>query len=399
MIYERTEGMTPVLRYPHEMLAGIDAFPSFTGYLLTTVKKNPLVEVILSAPLPAGPDNTTLLASWNYGLGRSVCFTSDAGARWTNAWVDWTNYDKFFTQMVRWSMRPVDDQGKFTLATEQADGRIRVVISALDKDENFLNFLTMESTVLGPDLQPRPLKLEQTAPGRYVGEFPGEDSGNYFLTIVPNPGAAPIRTGVSVSYSREFRDLDTNLPLLEQLAELAPPHGRPGVLIQDETGQDRVEELLKISSFRHDQPPAKSNQDVWHFLVWGTCMVFLGDVFVRRVTLSWDWLAPLGNRIGALLGQERAPQRDVTIERLRSRKAAATDEMDRRRSAMRFEPLPDAPAPVAAVDALLRPTTGQELPKTETAEKPAATDEPSNADSYTDRLLRAKKEANKFRDN
>jgi len=395
MIYEKDTGIQPNLVYPHELLGGIDAFPIINGYVLTTVKKNPLVEVAINSPQPAGKDNTTLLATWNYGLGRSVCFTSDAGARWTHAWVDWANYDKFFSQMVRWSMRPVADQGKFTLATEQADGVTRVVITALDKDDNFLNFLAMESTVLGPDLEPRTIALKQVAPGRYVGEFPSDDSGNYFLTVVPNPGAAPIRTGVSVPYSREYRDRETNLPLLEQLAALTPPQGPPGVLIQDASGADGVEEWLKISSFRHDLPPARSHQDIWQFLVWGTCLAFFGDVFVRRVTLSWDWVAPLTNRIGALVGRERGPQPDVRMERLRSRKVAASDEMDRRRAAMRFEPEADASVATTVVaEASERP---QMLPPREvTIAEPSAA-EPSS--SYTDRLLRAKKEAQRFREN
>ncbi len=395
MIYEKDTGIQPNLVYPHELLGGIDAFPPITGYVLSTVKKNPLVEVAINSPQPAGKDNTTLLATWNYGLGRSVCFTSDAGARWTRAWVDWADYDKFFSQMVRWSMRPVADQGKFTLSTEQTDGVTRVVITALDKDEDFLNFLAMESTVLGPDLKPRAIQMEQVAPGRYVGEFPSDDSGNYFLTVVPNPGAAPIRTGVSVPYSREYRDRETNLPLLEQLAALTPPQGQPGVLIQDVSGNDRVEEWLKISSFRHDLPPARSHQDVWQYLVWGTCLAFFGDVFVRRVTLSWDWVAPLANRVGALLGRERGPQPDVRMERLRSRKVAASDEMDRRRAAMRFEPEADAPVTTAVVtEAAERPQT---LPPREvTIAEPSAA-KPEN--SYTDRLLRAKKEAQRFREN
>jgi Mg-chelatase subunit ChlD len=398
MIYEKDTGIQPNLVYPHELLGGIDAFPPITGYVLTTVKKNPLVEVALNSPQPAGKDNTTLLATWNYGLGKAICFTSDAGARWTHPWVEWANYDKFFSQMVRWSMRPVEDAGKFTLATELDDGVTRVVITALDKDENFLNFLSMESTVLGPDLKPRSLELKQVAPGRYVGEFPSDDSGNYFLTVVPNPGAAPIRSGVSVPYSREFRDRDANLPLLEQIASLAPPRGRPGVLIQDATGNDRMEELLKISSFRHDLPPARSNQDVWQFLVWGTCLAFFGDVFIRRVTLSWDWVAPVADRVGVMFGRTKAPERDATIERLRSRKVAATDEMDRRRAAMRFEPAPDAPI---ASTATLESAATAEAPKraptpVETTLEPTALE---TGNSYTDRLLRAKKEAKKFREN
>ena len=46
-----------------------------------------------------------------------------------------------------------------------------MIVSALDKDDEFLNYQAMNGNVLGPDMQSIPLAMEQTAPGRYVGEF------------------------------------------------------------------------------------------------------------------------------------------------------------------------------------------------------------------------------------
>ena len=42
--------------------------------------------------------------------------------------------------MVRWSMRPTGDTGKFTVATDVQGGKTRVIVSALDKDDEFLNY-------------------------------------------------------------------------------------------------------------------------------------------------------------------------------------------------------------------------------------------------------------------
>ena len=41
------------------------------------------METVLLATKPGGEDNTTILAGWNYGLGRAVAFTTDAGLQWT----------------------------------------------------------------------------------------------------------------------------------------------------------------------------------------------------------------------------------------------------------------------------------------------------------------------------
>ena len=40
--------------------------------------------------------------------------------------------------MIRWAMRPVNEEGKFTVATDVKDGKVRVVVTALDKNDEFL---------------------------------------------------------------------------------------------------------------------------------------------------------------------------------------------------------------------------------------------------------------------
>ena len=134
------------------------------------------------SPLPTGQVNP-VLAHWTYGLGRSVAFTSDAGRRWAKTWPDWESYAAFWSQIVRWSMRPVDP-GNLTLTVRRDQGRIRVVVDALDKDNQFLNFLQIRGNVVNPDLKGEGIELVQTAPGKYEATFDAADSsGNYFVNL------------------------------------------------------------------------------------------------------------------------------------------------------------------------------------------------------------------------
>ena len=108
---------------------------------------------------------------------------------------------------------------------------------------------------------------------------------------------APIRTGVNVPYSDEFRDRATNDALLGQLAALTPKGGAPGQTIESAADAPApLEQLLKVNTFRHDLPKATSSQDIWHYLVLAACCVFLADVFVRRVQVSLAWVPPLAGR-------------------------------------------------------------------------------------------------------
>ena len=98
----------------------------------------------------------------------------------------------------------------------------------MDKDDQYSNFLDIGATVVGPDMKPLELDIKQTAPGRYVGELNAKNKGSYFVMLSPGPGQAPIRTGVSVPYSDEFRERGTNEALLKTLASLAAEERRAG---------------------------------------------------------------------------------------------------------------------------------------------------------------------------
>ncbi len=383
----------PSLVYPHEMLQGINApLPPLKGFVMTTVKENPLVEVSLVSPDPPDQQNSTILASWTYGMGRTVAFTTDVGRRWADQWTQWENYDKFFSQMIRWSMRPVTDEGKFTIASDTKDGKVRVVINALDKDDDFLNFLSMAATVVDPNLDDFELDVQQIAPGRYVGEFDADKAGSYFVTISPGPGKGPILAGVNVPYSSEFSDREANVALLRALAGLPPKDGQKGKLIDGEMEQDRIDKLLEVDTFRAGLMKAMSSQDVWPLFVLIAACLFFGDVFIRRVTVHFYWIGPAITWVlDRVFRREREDEVDERLERLRSRKAAIADEIDERRAATRFAPEVDAEEPPKELDDVLKEAAG---PATS---RPARTTTDQTAlgaeeeDSYTSRLLEAKK--------
>ncbi len=390
LVYEPPTPVTPIITSDHEILNGVEGgVPPITGLVLTTIKENPLVEVILRSPQPATEKNATVLATWTYGAGKAAAFTTDAGRRWASAWPQWQGYDKFFSQLVRWAMRPTGDTGNYSVATNVRDGHTQIVVTAMDANEDFINDRAMIATAMAPkgrvDVQ-----LEQTAPGRYVGEFPSDDAGTYLIVVDPGGGSASIRTGVNVGYSPEYHDHETNLPLLESLARLTAGEGPPGQIVDgDFTGADDDERAA--SSFRHDLPAVKSSQPIWPWLVVAASCMFWADVFVRRVQVNLAWLP-----LALAAWRDRVLRRTAvaapveTMRRLRSRKDEITDRIASQRAA-RFEDdrdpasLPEGPPVVAAQAAM--------VPRRPAAAAPPTTEEPQGPASYTERLLQAKKAA------
>jgi len=287
-------------------------------------------------------------------------------------------------------MRPLGDEGNYSISTEVKDGQVQVIVNALDKEDEFRNFLDLGGTVVGPNLEPVELKMKQTAPGRYQGTFAGEDAGSYFVMLSPGPDEAPIRTGVNVPYSDEFRGREANDALLGQLAQLEPAGGKPGALLAPIDSLGDVEPLLDVNTYRHDLAKAFSSQDIWFVVILlAACLLFF-DVFVRRVQVSFAWVPALAGRVQvALFGQSQEVTQVETIDRLRSRKAQVGTQVDQLKATARFE-APEGATDDAPIDLA--------TPELETLEQKSPT--PGLADqsepeeeSYTSRLLKAKKKA------
>ena len=384
LVYEPPGGATPEIIFPHALLDGVDrVLPTLNGFVLTQTKDSPLAQVLIQSPKPDSPENATILAVWPYGLGRTAVVTTDAGARWTPSWAEWEGYDKFYAQLVRWLMRPTGDTGKFTIATQAREGQIQVVVSALDKEDSFLNFLDMNASALDPNLRPIALRMRQTAPGRYVGSFPADEAGSYFVNVIPGPGAAPLTTGVTVPYSSEYRIRKTNTSLLEALAAIEPRGGEPGEITVPL--EDRVsEELVSTNAFRRGLALARSIRAAWPWFVLTACGLFLADVFVRRVAINFDFIGRTLDRIRGTADDHEATVA-TRLDELKKSKESLGDSLDRRRASVRFEPTSVEIGEVREESITQDSQVGK---KRESKDEKTET-----GPSYTERLLEAKRKA------
>lgn len=376
VIRELSPARVPVRTADHQMLAGIAGdFPAIGGFVQTTVKENSLVEVLLKSPEPILEKNATVLATWTYGLGKVAALTTDAGSLWAASWKDWENYEKFFSQLVRWSMRPSGEQGNYSITTQTEGNRTQVIVDAIDEEDDFVNELSLFGSVVGPELKPLPLAIEQTAPGRYTGEFTSVDPGSYFVTI-STPSGSMLRAGVNVGASQEYGDFSVNMLLLERLVANSPRGGQPGKIagakdqlpFETEAGNNAAGEL---DPFRRDLPPAITSRDMWPSLVVAACAIFLSDIFIRRVQLDFT---ALRTRLSAWLKRSKVAEAPVTLTRLSAKKA----EIRARYQAPTIEqqvviPKSTAPAP------------------TQAAKTPEKQQPPIQEETMTGRLLAAKK--------
>lgn len=417
LIHEEVNPWNLALRAPSEPMAGISEVPGVRGLVLTEIKRNPLVEMPIASNRPVGREEPwPVLAHWNHGLGRAVAFTSDAGKKWTSTWTSWESYQAFWTQLVRWSLRPLDS-GSVRMTLRRDGGSIKIVAEATDSNQEFLNNLRIDGRVVRPDNSSVTLSLRQTAPGRYEAELPdAEARGNYFVTLNYSDGTGETRglvtSGVSVPYSDEYRDLRSNPTTLETLSQLTGGQSvgfvtRPNGLI------DLDATLARLDPFRRDPTlqPARSESDLWPDLLFAAAFLFLVDIGVRRIALDFDQAGRfLRDQLSKLRGQDTGPAPDY-LEKLKSRKAEVSEQLAAKAGeATRLEP----PAKMAATGRPPlsppsgkggsspfegEPPGGSPVPATpKPPPRPAPSSQPASKtptdageESYTDRLLKAKR--------
>jgi uncharacterized membrane protein len=282
LIHEPKEGI-PLVQNPtsSDVMKGLEGtqLPPLRGMVLTSRKQNPQIEI----PLTAGKQNDPVLAWWQIGLGKSVAFTGDAHNKWAAEWVGGTTFNKFWAQVVRSVSRPPMSTD-FEVVTTQ-DGTVgKITVEALDKENNgFLNFLNMRATVIGPDLKPREIRLQQVGPGQYAGNFEAKQAGNY-VSIVnyssPKGDRGQIPSGMAVNTSPELRDLQSNETVLQEIANRTKGNILPAFDFNPG---------LTAEIFRRDENTKQSNSPlpIWDILLPVLLALIIVDVATRRI--AWDW--------------------------------------------------------------------------------------------------------------
>ena len=165
----------PVLASPaHEAIQDIDwkEAPPLGGYVATTLKGTADLVLMTHQEDP-------LLATWRYGLGRSVAFTSDAKAKWGVLWVRWGAFNKFWSQVTRWTLRTgtrsdtvatvsrTDDVGEVLVDADRPQGRVHQLPRLAGRRRRAEQAARRRRA--GAD---RPGPLSRPVPGRSGGRLP-----------------------------------------------------------------------------------------------------------------------------------------------------------------------------------------------------------------------------------
>ena len=359
-------------------IEGFADVPTIDGYVLTAPREG-LSQIPIVNATTEGID--PIYAHWNYGLGKSIAYTSDLTGRWGGGWAQWPEFESFWEQSIRWVMRPSAPANMIVNTTHEGD-RVTVDVEALEADASFLNFLRTSAVVLHPDGTSRPLSLQQTGPGRYRGEFRTDSAGAYLVNInfaggsQESPVKGNIQAAVAIGYPREFRAVKHNAALLAELAQRTGGRELSG-------GDPALVDLFNRQALRQPASP----RSIWDLLVILAAALFLVDVAARRIAVDRRAAAEMASRA---LGRRREVGTATVAawKRVAHRRSAGGADASTRFEAQESDT--SIAIDVEAQSSVQKPQVGTKDPSRREPTASEGTEEPGE---YTSRLLAAKRRA------
>ncbi|MDW8105398.1 MAG: VWA domain-containing protein [Armatimonadota bacterium] len=343
-----------------EIVSGIgwEGSPPLLGYNATTAKPGAQLGLLSHKDDP-------VFAVWQYGVGRSMAFTSDGRARWCAQWVRWEQFPAFAARTMRTILRslPADDL-RTTVNISGGKGYVSVDVLRPPANEEAAS-PSLSAKLLSPTGQVVPLVLSQTGATRYEAAFDARSYGTYVVAVQyrrPN-GTVGVNVGTeTVAYSPEYRDLGSNTALLEQVARLTGGRQQPAP--QDIFGAQRA--------------PVRVPSEASIPLLFVVLFLLPVDIALRRIVWQTEvlpeWQQAWGRVLERLHLRRGAPATTAATSRLLQRKERLRE---------RYAP---AETPVSPSEEI--------APSTQTAAAaPPVAPSPSTPSEQIGRLLDAKRRA------
>ena len=184
-------------------------FPALDGYVVTVPKDT--AQVVLESD-----QGDPLLVQWQYGLGRSVVWTSDIQGRWSKNLLqsEWSGL--FWSALVNWSLPP--EQLPFQLSASFSQGEGNLIVEGNSPEGSQLTV-----RIVTPEMEAMQLPFKATSPTRYETAFPAIEQGVYQVRVTETTASGQQRglySALVVPYSPEYSNLESDINLLNQVAQI-----------------------------------------------------------------------------------------------------------------------------------------------------------------------------------
>ncbi len=287
---------TPTIGFPSPVIKGLDGMPELKGYVITTAKGHPAMQILNGPPDAEESDSLDpILSIWQHGLGKTAAFTSDFSTNWGKNWQNWDRFQPFVKQLMT-DISRVKKDGHLRMATHTAGGEAAIVVEDFHPDESFME---IQAKLSGPNQKSENVTLKQVGARRYQATVPLWGEGRYHAIAQGTGGDRKDLAfgGFIVSYSPEYLRFRSNRQTLQEIADRTG-----GRLLTGDPEKDAV--------YTYKREPKRSSQPVFDWFLIALAILVPLDVAIRRIQIDvvgiWKAItlrrrAPASATMGALL--------------------------------------------------------------------------------------------------
>lgn len=209
--YIINEEFTPKILSNHEILSGVktsDGIPSLLGYIGTSIKEN-AVEILSSS------HDEPILAAMQYGIGRTVSFTSDINGQWSKNYLAWEYGPQLIKNMVYFTIPKYGEDGYLNITQEGNEAKIEFYSDKISKDA------TVNGVFNGENGEEGSFELSQVEPGKFEAKVPLSSLGFYNFSLREEESGEVKNTykgAFALQYSDEYK-FNTNAEKLDVIVK------------------------------------------------------------------------------------------------------------------------------------------------------------------------------------
>nr|WP_243414886.1 VWA domain-containing protein [Sporosalibacterium faouarense] len=292
--YINNRTFTPTARYIHEMINPLlNGIPNLDGYISTSRKDR--AETILTSD-----KDEPILAAWQYGLGRSVAWTSDTNGKWTSQYLTTDEGIEFMKNMLEWTLPRTSSDNLIVESNKIGSIQEVIVTNTNEFDEDFIT----KATIISPDNTKKEVELLPDKPGEYKMQFPLDEKGVYIVKVNQYKDGDIVNTanhGISVNYSKEY-DFSSSVNRLNSLANRGN-----GTFISnpEDVFNDNFDDIYGFKNLSR-------------ILMIIALLLFIIDIAIRRLNLNLSIVNKISNKFSIILKRlkrnNKQPRKSVDRE-------------------------------------------------------------------------------------
>ncbi len=283
--YLINEEFVPVITSQSELIEGLmeGDVPTLLGYIGSSAKSQ--ATVILQSE-----EGDPILSTWQYGLGRTIAWNTDATNEWTANWANWDNYVQLWDNMINYVVSNTNVDGDSLEIVQEGNSAILSYTT-----ENYDQNTIVKAVCTDAEGNTQELTLDPVAPGEYQTSIDMEELGIYTISLQNYNGEeiqSSMISAVAMQYSPEYRfDL-----VSDGLDAFVSQTGGEYITYEDSVFEEHLESVR-----------ARTNLAIPLLLT--ALVLFIFDLIVRRMNLDYfEWI-PIG--VNKIRGRpKRSPKPD-----------------------------------------------------------------------------------------